>query len=190
MVLLGSFLFHSWNWFFLQHKGHFWGFLTHFSISTKGSVWYAIVYTLFLEIKKLKLWQKWSIKTPMTIFWNLLHGTSRAVWSTDVFDIDPRKYFWKGQAMTTFDLKLHAWHTKWPPLKISFSRSRQNWSSSSAFTKNSWHFGDENVKSTFLLTKPWEKSNFSWKNLYQHCEAKNDSHALILCYAFFFSATF
>ena len=38
---------------FLQHEGHFWGFLFHFSISTKGSVWYAIVYTQFLEIKKL-----------------------------------------------------------------------------------------------------------------------------------------
>lgn len=189
MVLLGSFLFHSWNWFFLQHKGHFWGFLTHFSISTKGSVWYAIVYTLFLEIKKLKLWQKWSIKTPMTIFWNLLNGTSRAVWSTDVFDIDPRKYFWKGQAMTTFDLKLHAWHTKWPPLKISFSRSRQNWSSSSAFTKNSWHFDDENVKSTFCWRSLGKNPILAGKICTNIVKQKNDSHALIFV-LFLFSATF
>ena len=60
----------------------------------------------------------------------------------------------------------------------------------------------------FLLARPWEKSNFKleklnrvfdflWarfnlpgrvlKNLYQHCEAKNDSHALIFVLFFLFS---
>ena len=62
---------------FLQYKGHFWGFLIHFSISTKGSVWYAIDAPYFWQLK-VKLWQKWNIKTLAIIFWDLLHETPRA----------------------------------------------------------------------------------------------------------------
>ena len=65
-MLLG-FLFHIWNWFFLQHEGHFRGFSIHFSISTKGSVWCAIDAPYFLAIKS-QIMAKMEHKNPSNYF--------------------------------------------------------------------------------------------------------------------------
>ena len=52
---------------FLQNEGHFWAFLIHFSISTKGSVWYAIDAPYFLAIKS-QIMVKMEHKNPSNYF--------------------------------------------------------------------------------------------------------------------------
>ena len=70
MVLLESFCF-TLEIIFLQYKGHFWGFLIHFSISTKGSVWYAIDAPYFLAIKS-QIMVKMEHKNPSGYFFGVV----------------------------------------------------------------------------------------------------------------------
>ena len=109
--------------------------------------------------------------------------------------------------MTTFDLKLHAWHTRWPPLKISFSvAGRIN--RRAVLSQKLVTFWRRKREEHFLLAKPWEKSNFKLEKLNRVFDLlyarfnltskvlkictnivkqKNDSHALIFVLFFLFS---
>ena len=190
MVPLGSFLFHIRN-YFLQYKGHFWGFLIHFSISTKGSVWCAIDAPYFLAIKS-QIMAKMEHKNPSNYFlgfvaWDAEDQCDSRMFLASTLEI----VLWRMSEDDIWSLAPHGVQNGRRsrfPFPVAGSINRR-----AVPAPNFATFWRRNCEEHSCWRSLVEKSNFSWKklnwgsdfflwtrfnlpgrvlNLYQHCEAK------------------